>query len=203
MRKYFNILFLFIFLNTAYSQDSSSVKLGLGFNLVDFKDVANTFFSYHYFSPNFSLPIIIKNKLKIEPSVGYYNRNLEYKSMKKENDSFKISDSNTHLGLGLFLLNKYQNFQIYYGSYFTYILTSEEQSYGKEKDTDKGSGFSFGPSFGAEYLFNKHFSVGGEIRVQYLKIVRKKDSTNSSVNLLKITYHSFVTRAIIVLRFYF
>ncbi|WP_457565717.1 outer membrane beta-barrel protein [Caldithrix abyssi] len=203
MKKYTLILLFLLSLSAARGQDSSSVKFGLGFTLVDFRDMANTFFSYHYFSPNFSIPIVIKNMVRIEPSIGYFNRNIEFKSQENENDFYKVSDSNTHLGLGLFFLKQYAPLQVYWGSYFSYIISTEKQNDKDDRDTEEGDGYSIGPAFGMEYLFNKHFSLGGEIRAQYLKLVREEDSTRETADKDKITYHSFVTRALITLRFYF
>ena len=195
------ILLGFILAANLPAQDSSKVKLGLGFTLVDFRDLGNTFFSYHYFSPNFLVPVILFEKVRIEPSIGYYNRFMKFE-YPNEDHFYQLEDKNLHLGIGLFYLLKQKKFAYYLGTYYTYIFSEEVN---KDEDGDeptKGDGFALGPAFGTEYFFNPHFSLGGEVRFQYLNIDRVEKNKDGE-KTRDIFYHSFITRAIIMLRFYF
>ncbi len=112
MKKIYVMILVIIF--GLKAQDSSLTQIGFGISIVDIKDLANTLFSYHTFTPNLSIPIIIKSKFKIEPSFGYYNRNFDrqYKHT-DEPDFFKISDKNYYISIGLFPIKKYNKLLIY------------------------------------------------------------------------------------------
>jgi hypothetical protein len=58
--------------------------------------------------------------------------------------------------------------------------------------------FSIGPAFGAEYLFGKHFSLGGEIGLIYTS-GKSKDSQDDEES----KYSTFRTDTGVLIRFYF
>jgi len=205
MTKYLFFLLFLLNVTSIKAQDSTNIKFGLGITIVDIKDLANTLYSYHSFGPNFSLPILINDKIKIEPSFGYYNRNIELKpKLETEyNETRKLSDSNIHIGLGFFYIYKISHLSIYCGSHFIYIISKEKETYKKYDNTENGYGYSIAPSIGSEYFFSDHFSIGGELQFKYILLKREQTSGNySDDDLYFITYDSFVTRTLLVLRFY-
>lgn len=204
MKKYIFFLLIFLSFTSIKAQDSSKVKVGLGITIVDIKDLANTFYAYQSLVPNFTLPIII-DKIKIAPSFGYYNSNIKYtpKLETKDNETRKLSESNIHIGLGVFYIFKISHLSIYCGSHFIYIISKEKETHKKYNDTENGHGYSIAPAIGSEYFFNKHFSIGGELQFKYIHLKREQNSGNySDDDLYSISYGSFVTRTLLVLRFY-
>jgi len=118
---------------------------------------------------NFS--IIIKGSFfRFEPSVGYFTMSSDYSG---GGYTFERSSSNIRLGAVVAFNNDpIESVDFYYGVDFGFIFSrSSYNSSISNESTDKSkTDFFIGPAVGGEYMFNKHFSLGGEINLNYISI---------------------------------
>ena len=200
MKKLILTSILLISINNLYSQDSSSVKYGFGLSIIDFRNAVDGVYTYHGYSPNFSIPIIINSNFKIEPTIGFYSRTFKYKSA---NDDEERNENSFQIGIGIFSIKKYDNLMIYYGGHLGVILL-----YKDEKDDnvtyidEEGFGYFVSPAIGGEYFISDHFSVGGEIQFKYYIIESTEKLPNGSPPKIEYTFNSFIVRSMVILRFY-
>ena len=118
---------------------------------------------------NFSM-IIKGSFFRFEPSIGYYTISSDYS---EPGYGYEKSNSNIRLGAVLALNNDpIESVDFYYGIDFGFILSSYSRtSSGSGESTDESkTDFFIGPAVGGEYMFNKHFSLGGEINLNYISI---------------------------------
>ena len=108
-----------------------------------------------------------KGNISLEPAIGFMGVN-------EENDYSKRKSSIMTIGLGL-LMHKSDTTGLspYYGLRFTRITVSQEVNYDDdyfmESDSDSESALSIAPVYGLEYYVNKHFSISGELQLNYFK----------------------------------
>jgi hypothetical protein len=143
---------------------------------------------------NFS--VIIKGSFfRVEPSFGYFTTSTDY-----SNQGFSTESSTSNIRLGAVIAfndNHIESMNLYYGiniglilSSLSYISSSSSESTNRSK-TD----FFIGPAVGGEYLFIKHFSLGGEINLNYISIGHYDSDSESSSWAIS-------TRGVIFLRWY-
>ncbi len=119
------------------------------------------------------MPIDIAKDLRIEPEFG-----IAYV------DGDDIDTTNLLIGSGFYLMSQPSSkINLYYGG----KLMIDYSSYDAKGKDDSNTQFDIGGVFGFEYLFDRHFSAGGEAGV-YLGL---GDST------------TFNTRGMALLRYYF
>jgi hypothetical protein len=143
---------------------------------------------------NFSMSIK-GSFFRFEPSLGYFTMSSENSEPGLTTSS---SSSNIRLG-GVLAFNNdpIESVDFYYGVDFGFILSSYSYTSSiSTASTDKSkTDFFIGPAVGGEYMFNRHFSLGGEINLNYISIGQyDSDSEPSS--------WAISTRGLIFLRWY-
>lgn len=199
------IILLFVLVTSVQAQDAvvveqnKSVQFGFGVGLSKELSMAG---SSEQLGIN-TLPIdlanfsvIIKGKnFRIEPSLGYLSVSSEYSNSGVTSES---SLSNIRLGTVLAYNNSsIESMNFYYGIDFGVILSNiSSKSSTSTESTDKSkTDFFIGPAVGGEYLFNKYFSLGGEINLNYVSVGEYDEDSGSTTWLMS-------TRGLIYLRWY-
>jgi len=190
---------MFVLAAFSFAQtEESSVQFGFGVNLS--REVP-TFTSSENMETvilpidlaNFSFVIRGKN-FRIEPSLGYF-----YGSSESSSNQFisEISTSNFRLGAVIAYNNSsFESMNFYYGIDIGVILSSisATSSYSNESVDESKTDFFIGPAIGGEYMFNRYFSLGGEINLNYISVGNYGDD-DSTTWLLS-------TRGAVYLRWY-
>ena len=108
-------------------------------------------------------------------------------------------------GAGLFGLSlPKDSVRIYYGARIGYVSVHTELKFDNGtviiRDSDTHSGYHFAPTLGFEYLFNSHFTLGGEVAYFYQHL--EGDETFQSGSS---TFESDATgtEGFLVLRYFF
>jgi hypothetical protein len=143
---------------------------------------------------NFTM-IIKGSFFRFEPSIGYSTISINNSSA---GYSSELSNSNLRLGAVIaFNSDAIESVNFYYGLNFGFILNSYKYSSSSSNGSSDDSKIDFfiGPAAGGEYMFNRHFSLGGEINLNYISFgYYESDSDNSS--------WAISTRGLIFLRWY-
>ena len=135
------------------------------------------------------LPIDINETYRIEPSVRYASSELSQTF--DLTDDLREQDSDTlEVGIGVFRLAKLaESARIYFGVRAAYldvestlvdtttIFPGLDVTIRSETSQD---GYRIGPAIGFEYLFGKHFSVGGEASYTFVDLDGESTATTSS-----------------------
>ena len=101
-------------------------------------------------------------------------------SVNEENDYGKSKSSIMTIGLGL-LMQKSDTTGLspYYGLRVVRTTISQEDNYDyggySDSDSDSESFNSLAPVYGLEYYVNKHFSISGELQLNYFKPEEDED----------------------------
>jgi hypothetical protein len=134
------------------------------------------------------VPIDFGEKFRIEPLV-------RHSKTKSESFGFTTKDETLQVGAGFFgLMPLAESLRIYYGARLSYLdfegqaIAFANSPYVIELE---GDGYRAAPTFGFEYAFNKHLSIGGEAEWFYEKFDAGRDDTRSGTE----------TRLILRLRF--
>ena len=83
------------------------------------------------------------------------------------------ASSNLRLGAVVaFNSDSIESMNFYYGIDFGFIISSYSytSSSSDQSTDDSKTDFFIGPAIGGEYMFNRHFSLGGEINLNYISI---------------------------------
>lgn len=140
------------------------------------------------------VPIDISTSFRIEPAIRYVSG--ESENSYEYEDSFLLPDSETirsesdqlELSVGLFRLSTVKEAtRLYYGVRFAYVdgegetvstAVFDEIPDGEVVSMNEQTfdGYRVAPTFGFEYSFNEHFSLGAEVAWFYLEM----DGTSSS-----------------------
>jgi hypothetical protein len=142
----FILLFLMIFFSASYlvQAQEERCRIGIGVGL-----------STLYELPSFYLPINVSSKFRLEPEIGFYRHSAA--SFFGEEISTTLS-----IGCGIFRVVSKGKADMYYGARTGLVYNS----YRTISITD----FYVGPATGGDYLFDKHFSLGGEIQLNFVFI---------------------------------
>jgi hypothetical protein len=143
---------------------------------------------------NFSM-IIKGNFFRFEPSLGYFTISSDY-----SNDGYTYERSSSNIRLGAVLAfnnDPIESVDFYYGIDFGVIISSYSftSNVSDQSTDDSKTDFFIGPAVGGEYMFNKHFSLGGEINLNYISIGHYDSEGESSSWAIS-------TRGLIFLRWY-
>lgn len=114
------------------------------------------------------VPIDISKSFRLEPSVRYASTSDEQYPSFQESDALEV-------GVGVFGLKQIgEAAHLYYGARLAYVdLESSSVYIGNSTtnfDDTKLDGYRIGPTLGFEYLFGKHFSVGGEASYTFVDL---------------------------------
>jgi len=204
MRTIFSLLIVSFLLSTVATAQDNPVNFGFGVNFTREMTIISTgaddlgVYTLPIDLANFSI-IIRGTNFRIEPSLGYFSTSSDYSS---QGYTSKSSTSNFRIGsLVAYNNNSIESMNFYYGLVFGALFTSSssENNYpGSTNNDESKTDFFIGPAVGGEYMFNDHFSFGGEINVNYISI-GQYDSDNSDYD---ISQSAISTRGIIYVRWY-
>ena len=182
--KTFLVTFLILVLTTFSSAqtEGSSVQFGFGVNIS--REVP-TFTSSETMEiitlpidlANFTFVIRGKN-FRIEPSLGYFTGSSDYTNGQYHSEG---SISNFRIGAVIAYNNSsFESMNFYYGIDIGVILSSESGSVnnpytGSDSYDRSKTDFFIGPAIGGEYMFNRYFSLGGEINLNYVSVGNYSD----------------------------
>ncbi len=118
---------------------------------------------------NFSM-IIKGSFFRFEPSIGYFTMSSDYSE-----PAYTSGRASSNLRLGAvvaFNSDSIESMNFYYGIDFGFIISSYSytSSSSDQSTDDSKTDFFIGPAIGGEYMFNRHFSLGGEINLNYISI---------------------------------
>lgn len=211
---YLILLITFIFLSTpTLAQQDTSSTFGFGVNFAKDLVLVNmgmssdiSFASLPYDFANFSL-IYLSGKFRLETKLGYFRYAYDYSSNQVGGGSSESRSSNWRVGATLAVNKQKEDFRYYYGIYLGFIFSSYERIYSSEYDNDtinkSKTDFLIGPVFGGEHMFSDHFSLGGELQLNYVSIGQYKDKDAVGEESSERSESALSTRAVIVLRCYF
>ena len=179
--------------------EDNDIQFGLGVNLSRDLSVISGAGELELISvpvdlANFSM-IIKGSFFRLEPSLGYFTTSSEHSYA---GNTIESSSSNIRLGAVVAFNNDpIESMNFYYGIDFGFILSSNSQtsSISNETTDDSKTDFFIGPAVGGEYMFNKHFSLGGEINLNYISFGNYDSESESSIWAIS-------TRGLIFLRWY-
>jgi len=127
---------------------------------------------------NFYIPITLNNSKRIEPEFGIYSYSSESTS---EGYSIENSSTITRLGLGLLFLKPYSdNFNASFGLRIGLLSHSTTSKYNGETSSRDQSDLYIGIVVGGEHMLSEHFSIGGEIQLNYIEIGEEKRTPSAS-----------------------
>ncbi len=203
MKTFFIIFFSFTLTILTFSQtEDDNVQFGLGVSLSGQLSVYTDYggpTEYRIIAQPINMAnftIIIKgNFFRFEPSIGY-------STLSSDNSSsgYTYEQSNSNLRLGAVIAfndDPIESVNLYYGLNSGFILSSYRYSSSSSDGASDNSktDFFIGPAAGGEYMFNRHFSFGGEINLNYISFGNyESESDNSS--------WAISTRGLIFLRWY-
>ena len=191
--KTLSSFFLFlIFTAFALAQaEESNVKFGFGVGVSrDFPILINEdleILTLPIDFANFSFVIRGKN-FRIEPNLGYYTVSTDgsYEDYMGETYHYETSMSNFRIGAVIAYNNSsFESMNFYYGIDVGVILSSVSTSSnypysGNQSNDESKTDFFIGPAIGGEYMFNRYFSLGGEINVNYISIGNYSDGNDET-----------------------
>ena len=148
------------------------IGFGIGYGqtiFMDWKsDISSLFLPTDF--TKFSVVFRYEN-FRIEPNLGYCSG---INSLGNHKNTF----SNFRIGSIFAAVYLKGSMNYYYGIDLGIVLTSNSN--------DSKTDFYVGPVIGAEYLFSKYFSLGGEVQLNYISIGQYGDSnSNKSQSYLK------------------
>jgi hypothetical protein len=133
-------------------------------------------------------PIDFGEKFRLEPLVRHSKTKTEIGGLETKSETLQI-------GAGFFgLMPLAESVRIYYGARLSYLdfkgqsITAAPSPFVSEVN---GDGYRISPTFGFEYAFNKHLSIGGEAEWFYESVDAVREDTRSGTE----------TRLILRLRF--
>jgi hypothetical protein len=150
---------------------------------------------------NIYLPIIAGPGLKVEPEFGILRTS---SSSSGNGASGSQTGTLVRVGAGVFqLIRVGGNTALYVGPRVAMIRTSSSETYsGGTPTSSHQTSWSFGAAFGGEYFFSPHFSLGGEVQLNYILVgqpVVEPGSGSSSTS----HDHMISNNGLIFVRLYF
>ena len=175
---------LFCCITRALLAQTGMSRFGLGINVS--KDVITQFL----------IPITLSAKLRIEPELGIY----QYSGSDHTRD---VSSTLFNVGTGFFAILHRQKTAIYLGGRLGIMGNLQTNEY-KQSTTTNGNTsteqhitkFYVAPALGGEYFFMRHFSLGGEIQLQYVFNAPWKERNTVDESILQ-------SKTYFILRWYF
>ncbi len=149
---------------------------------------------------NIYFPLIIGSSFKLEPEFGLL------RSSEKTTDGTSSSESSatlTRLGIGAFWVTPiHESFRAYIGPRVAILRNSVTSRFGSTPERKvTQTNFVLELATGGEHLFSSHFSLGGEVRLGYIKMGEPK-LTPASPSTFEQSGSILTTNALILLRWY-
>lgn len=192
MKTLSSFLLFLVFTAFAFAQsEESNIQFGFGVGMSrDFPILINEdleILTLPIDFANFSFVIRGRN-FRIEPSLGYYTVSTEgtYEAYPGEPYHYETSMSNFRIGAVIAYNNSsFESMNFYYGIDVGVVLSSSSSSssipnYTNTSNDESKTDFFIGPAIGGEYMFNRYFSLGGEINVNYISVGNYSDGEDES-----------------------
>lgn len=111
-------------------------------------------------------PVDVSERFRLEPTVRYAS---------DERDGGRETSDIREFGLGAFGLKQLTEAgRLYFGARVAYVKSDELYFVTSvARVRDKSDGYSVAPTVGFEYLFGKHFSMGGEVAYSFQQLDRE------------------------------
>ena len=204
MRRLINLCLLAIIASGACALgQQGQVRFGLGVS-VNPTMLFSSSSSSTMFQPvgltNIYIPFMPSANFRIEPEGGIVSISSETSG----SSPFKASSTSLRLGIGFFYVRPLDStFSFYVGprlgilaSSTTYKFSFDPES--KTSETD----FFLGGCIGGEYAFSPHFSLGGEVQLNYISY-GSPDQTPASISVSSRSQSAFTNNALMFCRWYF
>jgi hypothetical protein len=170
---------------SAGEETEETNRYGVGISLFEeFLSFAGTsFVSDLTGGVNIYLPLRVGGEFRIEPEIGVMFLSYDYEYYGETHDN---SERVIRVGLGLGPIIQRGKLDIYYGLRFGLSFRSIKDFQrtiwspeGTEEEISKTDWY-VAPAFGSEYFVSPHFSVGGEVRVEFTSYGEWDDSSSRS-----------------------
>ena len=150
---------------------------------------------------NLYFPLIIGSSFKLELEFGLLRLS------EKATDGATSSESSatlTRLGIGAFWVTPIrESFRAYVGPRVGIVRDSETSSPGTQPERKvTQTNLVLELATGGEYLFSSHFSLGGEVRLAYIKLGERKATPPFPPSPSEQSRSILTTNALILLRWY-
>jgi hypothetical protein len=196
-----SLLALVFFVSCASAQDSQ-FKIGIGVSLNPTAMFSSGTIATIYLPVGLTdiyVPIMASTNIRVEPDAGIFT----YSSEVSGSSSSKFSGTYFRLGIGLFYVRPVEaSFDFYVGPRLGILASSSSTRYGNSAEsTLSETDFFIGACVGGEYLFSRHFSMGGEAQLNYISY--GKPDYSSSPNTSSRNQTALTNNALIFFRWYF
>jgi hypothetical protein len=152
------------------------------------------------------VPIDVSPKFRIEPHVRYSTDDSNSVDTTPPTVTLAGQDTETlEVGAGIFGLSlPNESLRIYYGGRVGYVDVRTEFTLDFNgvtvRDRTTSDGYKIAPTFGFEYIFNAHFTLGGEMTYFYERL--EADSARSSIRSDTVG-ERYGTESFLILRYFF
>ena len=154
----------------AQSGDGPSVGLGIALNPIAMVDIDEEFGVLPLGFGNFTVPIRMGARARLEPELGIYRAKFEFSEGALSGESVQ---SILRYGVALhFMMTETDSFRPYLGPRVGFIRHSERQEIGgggAPDETTRTDSY-VGLAIGGEYWFTPRFSLGGELQINRVGI---------------------------------
>ncbi|HVO72865.1 MAG TPA: hypothetical protein VMT35_02480 [Ignavibacteriaceae bacterium] len=194
------IWFLLIVCPNIKSQDTLTMGVGISLNPnFIFTNSENVYYSLT--NPTSFYLIFNISNIRFEPEFGYYTYSNDYNY---DRSSETQAYSTLRTGLRIFCeIIMESSFKLYAGPRLGLIFTSSKFSYtGAEEEKTTELDFISGICTGGEYLFSQHFSIGGEVQLNYI-ILGEPESSHPGFSSSSRSASETGTNTEVFFRWYF
>ncbi|MHB8581571.1 MAG: outer membrane beta-barrel protein [Ignavibacteriaceae bacterium] len=237
----FFVVFALAFTTKLFSQSEKENKLGIGISLDPARIGQVSYYNYDpqfgLFKSTvtnatpimFYLPINVAGRFRLEPSFGLYTINNDNTTTSTYPGTAPTTNTNSAslitIGLrGVYLSSLSKSFELYFGPRLDFSFVSSSNVYSQvythsdganttviNNSDSKETDINMGIVFGAEYFPISHYSVGGEVSLNYTTFGNPTITNTTSppqtppayTNSNDVTQYSFNTEALFFMRWYF
>lgn len=155
------------------ASDNSSDKPLLSNTKIGLSGRVTNFYLVDQIQSTISIPILVRNKFKIEPEIGYFSEKVENPISSSFNDEAFL-----HIGVCLAMLKSYNSGLLNIG-----IRGGIVKSW-VDGESNSGTNYFAGPVVGYDHFLSDNFSIGLDINPSFMKVVNNTVfKTNTSVRL--------------------
>jgi len=151
-------------------------------------------------------PIDVSPRFRIEPDFRYSTEDVQSNSVPGVPTATAGDTEILEIGTGVFgaSLSK-ESIRIYYGARIGYLdvkimNTISADGLPPRRIVDNRYGYRIAPTLGFEYLFNQHFTLGGEVAYFYEKL---HDNERFGTGHSKVESERNGTESFLILRYFF
>jgi hypothetical protein len=154
------------------------------------------------------VPIDVSSKFRVEPQVRFAtsDSDSEIQLFPGTIVDFHSETDALEFGVGLFgMAVPKEAVRLYYGARASYIdadldLTLSDEGFVVDRESQTVEGYRIAPTFGFEYRFNEHFTLGGEVAYFFENLDAEFVSDDISQNAER---EQTGTESFLILRYFF